>query len=88
MICGEIPRRSIGFGLVFSGMVDGRFCRGFAVFGVQNVVKCVVKRGGFVVKVRLENAANRALRICQLFEIFLWIFFGPQSEVRRWCGMG
>jgi hypothetical protein len=29
------------------------FAGGFAVFGVQNVVKCVVNRGGFVVKVWL-----------------------------------
>jgi hypothetical protein len=38
----------------------GVFAGGFAVFGVQNVVKCVVKRGGFVVKAWLENAANRS----------------------------
>jgi hypothetical protein len=52
----------------------GVFVGGFAVFGVQNVVKCVVKRGGFVVKVWLKDAANRALKDFPFFEIFL-IFF-------------
>jgi len=40
----------------------GVFAGGFRVFGVQNVVKCVVNRGGFVVKVWLETTANRALK--------------------------
>jgi hypothetical protein len=61
----------------------GVFAGGFAVFGVQNLVKCVVKRGGFVVKAWLESAANRALRICQLFEIFLWIFRNGDFWVSR-----
>jgi hypothetical protein len=41
----------------------GVFAGGFAVFGVQNVVKCVVKRGGFVVKVWSEREAIQALKI-------------------------
>jgi hypothetical protein len=40
----------------------GVFAGGFAFFGVQNVVKCVVNCGGFVVKVWLETTANRALK--------------------------
>jgi hypothetical protein len=56
------------------------FAGGFAVFGVQNVVKRVVNRGGFVVKVWLETAANRAGKTCQLFKIFLWISFGGSLE--------
>jgi hypothetical protein len=36
----------------------GVFAGGFRVFGVQNVVKCVVNRGGFVVEVWLESAAD------------------------------
>ena len=58
----------------------GVFAGGFAISGVQNVVKCVVNRGGVVVKVWLETAAYRALKICHLFEIFLWISLGGSLE--------
>jgi hypothetical protein len=54
----------------------GVFAGGFAVFGCAERGFSMVKRGGVVVKVWLEDAADRALKICQLFEIFLWISFG------------
>jgi hypothetical protein len=45
-----------------------RFCRGFAIYGAQNVVNCVVKRGGTVVKVWLETTANRATKNMPVIE--------------------
>jgi hypothetical protein len=59
----------------------GRFCRGFADFGVQNVVYCVVNRGGFVVKTWLETAANSMAKI---FQLLRFIF----SAMRLEKGMG
>jgi hypothetical protein len=44
---------------------NGVFAGGFAFFGAQNVVKCVVERGGTVVKTWLETTANRRTKICQ-----------------------
>jgi hypothetical protein len=40
------------------------------ILGVQNVVYCVVNRGGFVVKTWLETAANSMAKIFQLFKIY------------------
>jgi hypothetical protein len=54
----------------------GVFAGGFAVFGCAERGFSMVKRGGFVVKVWLEDAANLARKKCQFFEIFLWISFG------------
>jgi hypothetical protein len=66
-------------------VVDGRFCRGFAVFWRAERGFSMVKRGGFVVKGWLEDAANQALKICQLFEIFLWFFW--EARVRSVDGV-
>jgi len=50
-------------------------------FGVQNVVKRVVNRGGIVVKVWLETPANRTLeKHATFFEIFLWIVGGAAGD--------
>jgi hypothetical protein len=46
----------------FSGVVEGVFAGGFAIFGCAERGFSMVKRGGFVVKVRLETAPNRALK--------------------------
>jgi hypothetical protein len=58
------PRSQNGFGvfffLIFFRGTKGRFCF-FGKIGVQNVVFCVVNRGGVVVKAWLETTANRAI---------------------------
>jgi hypothetical protein len=46
------------------------FAGGFANLGVQNVVFCVVNRGGSVVKTWLETTANPAAKIFHFFEIY------------------
>jgi hypothetical protein len=55
--------------------VEWRFCRGFSIFGAQNVVNWLVKRGGVVVKVWLQTPANRRAKTCQVFGLFFQIFF-------------
>jgi hypothetical protein len=48
----------------------GVFAGVFANLGVQNVVFCVVNRGGSVVKTWLEITANPAAKIFHFFEIY------------------
>jgi len=69
------PESQNGFGVFFFlkllGSWKWRFYWGFANFRVQNVVFCVVNRGGFVVKTWLETTANPATKIFHFF----WIYF-------------
>ena len=55
-------------------MVEGVFAGGFAIFGVQNVVNWLVKRGGVVVKVWLETTAKSFAKnmppFCTFFRFF------------------
>jgi hypothetical protein len=60
-------------------VVECVFAGGFAILSAQNVVKCVVNRGGIVVKVWLETPANRAPKYATFFEIFLVDFFAGPS---------
>jgi hypothetical protein len=62
--------RGLLFFIFFLACEKGAFAGGFADFGVQNVVYCVVNRGGFVVKTWLETAANSMAKIFQLFKIY------------------
>jgi hypothetical protein len=47
-----------------------------SISGVQNVVNCVVKRGGVVVKVWLERQQIGSAKIRQLFCAFFIFFCG------------
>jgi len=58
------------FFVLFLEAGKGVFAGGFANLGVQNVVFCVVNRGGSVVKAWLETTANRATKIFHFFEIY------------------
>jgi len=49
------------------GAGKGVFAGGFANFGVQNVVFCVVNRGEFVVETWLEMTANSLPKIFHFF---------------------
>jgi hypothetical protein len=69
------PESRNGFGVFFFfnflfGAGNGVFAGVFANSGVQNVVFCVVNRGGFVVKTWLEITANPAAKIFHFFEIY------------------
>jgi hypothetical protein len=52
----------------------GVFAGGFANSCAQNVVKCVVNRGGFVVKVWSETIANPSMKMMPTFAYFFQIF--------------
>jgi hypothetical protein len=58
----------------------GVFAGGFAISTAQNVVKCVVNRGGFVVKVWWETPSNRLPKNTPTFEIY---FFGLSQNERE-----
>jgi hypothetical protein len=65
---------------------SGFFAGGFAFFGVQNVVRCAVNRGGVVVKVWLETTANSLAKntptFLQVFQFFLIRFaFDPLERM-------
>jgi hypothetical protein len=47
----------------------------FAFFDVQNVVNCVVNRGGVVVKVWLETTTNRPAKNMPTFSTLFRFFF-------------
>jgi hypothetical protein len=60
--------------------VEGVFAGGFAVFGCAERGFSMVNRGGFVVKVWLETAANLVLKNFHFFEIFFLGFSGGSFE--------
>jgi hypothetical protein len=55
-------------------VAEGRFAGGFAISGAQNVVKCVVNRGGVVVKAWLEDTIKTRHKKYANFCIFFCFF--------------
>jgi hypothetical protein len=56
----------------------------FAIFGVQNVVNWLVKRGGVVVKVWPETTANRPRKIRHIFAHFFNFFATIHRMTPQW----
>jgi hypothetical protein len=50
------------------------FSGGFTISGVQNVVNCVVKRGGVVVKAWLKTTPNQTAKNTPTFAYFFDFF--------------
>jgi hypothetical protein len=61
-------------------VVEKAFLQGGSAFsGAQNVVKCVVKRGGVVVKVWLETTTNRSTKNTPTFCTFRVLLIARSS---------